>query len=546
MEVLRAEPDQIASSKQSTPAIETARLGFVLLIAVLALAAAGKAILYDTLDPDLFWHLRVADQLAALPYPQPLVDQLSFASIKTPWTPYSWLAELGQRWVWIHGGYRAAVAIQAIMAGATVCLIAMIAVEMSRTRRAMHLNSPSPGNPGEGWGEGRSSSSSQSSVLSPQSFLSGPHPNPLPEYRERGQETPRYLTAALAAFVGEFLCLPYLSFRPVTLAILILGVIAWLLSRDQRMNNHSRAVWLIPPLTALMANIHLYVIFAPLAVFGCFLWKRPGLLIATILASLMTPMLPGAIAAAWHYQFDDVMVAAPLISEMRPIWHGPMGIFSAALALLVIVMATIRRRELSGGQWRWLIACLILLLRMGRFAPLFAIFAAPTLAVTLASLRNDVLGKNSIVRVLAIVAFLELAKIAAAFPTPATPLSQWLNRMGPDAGGYPTAAADFVRNQIAARTHRIICEFTWGGYLEWRLNPTWQLLMDGRTQLFTSDFWKNLYLGTPQERKAYLKTIAADAAIIPAHGSSFKDDLIDLGWKVAYADERAEVLVKQN
>ena len=155
MEVLRAEPDQIASSKQSTPAIETARLGFVLLISVLALAAAGKAILYDTLDPDLFWHLRVADQLAALPYPQPLVDQLSFASIKTPWTPYSWLAELGQRWVWIHGGYRAAVAIQAIMAGATVCLVAMIAVEMSRTRRAMQLRSPSPGNPGEGWGEGR-------------------------------------------------------------------------------------------------------------------------------------------------------------------------------------------------------------------------------------------------------------------------------------------------------------------------------------------------------------------------------------------------------
>jgi valyl-tRNA synthetase len=45
---------------------------------------------------------------------------------------------------------------------------------------------PSPGNPGEGWGEG--GSSSQSSVLSPQSFSSGPHPNPLPDYRERAKE----------------------------------------------------------------------------------------------------------------------------------------------------------------------------------------------------------------------------------------------------------------------------------------------------------------------------------------------------------------------
>ena len=39
-----------------------------------------------------------------------------------------------------------------------------------------------------------------------------------------------------------------------------------LLQRDRRMNGRSRAVWCIIPLTALLANVHLYVIFAPLAV----------------------------------------------------------------------------------------------------------------------------------------------------------------------------------------------------------------------------------------------------------------------------------------
>ena len=63
--------------------------GFILLIALIALAAGAKAILYDTLDPDLFWHLRVADQLSRQSFPGPLVDNLSFASMKTPWTPYS-------------------------------------------------------------------------------------------------------------------------------------------------------------------------------------------------------------------------------------------------------------------------------------------------------------------------------------------------------------------------------------------------------------------------------------------------------------------------
>jgi len=69
-------------------------IGFWLLIALLALCAGGKAILYDTLDPDCFWQLRVADQLCHDGI-GPLVDRISFASEKEPWTPYSWLAELG-------------------------------------------------------------------------------------------------------------------------------------------------------------------------------------------------------------------------------------------------------------------------------------------------------------------------------------------------------------------------------------------------------------------------------------------------------------------
>ena len=87
--------------------------GFVLTIAVLALAAAGKAVLYDTLDPDCFWHLRVAAQLERDGVGS-LVDEISFASIKQSWTPYSWLAELGMKALWDSAGWRAAVLAQAL------------------------------------------------------------------------------------------------------------------------------------------------------------------------------------------------------------------------------------------------------------------------------------------------------------------------------------------------------------------------------------------------------------------------------------------------
>jgi hypothetical protein len=167
------------------------------MIALLALLAAGKAILYDTLDPDCFWHLRVAEQLGRDAI-GPIVDQISFASIKTPWTPYSWLAELGMKAIWDLGGYRAAVLVQAMMMGAFVILVAMSANELSRRS------------------------------------------NPL--------------AVVMATIFAMYFSLPYLSFRPVTIALVLLALCAWLLLRDRRLNEHSRAVWWIIPITVLMTN----------------------------------------------------------------------------------------------------------------------------------------------------------------------------------------------------------------------------------------------------------------------------------------------------
>jgi hypothetical protein len=56
--------------------------------------------------------------------------------------------------------------------------------------------SPSPGNPGEGRGEG--SAPDRELILD---FRQNPHPNPLPEYRERGQQSTRPARLALWAIL---------------------------------------------------------------------------------------------------------------------------------------------------------------------------------------------------------------------------------------------------------------------------------------------------------------------------------------------------------
>jgi len=473
-----------------------AKRGFILLIALIALAAGAKAILYDTLDPDLFWHLRVADQLSRQSFPGPLVDNLSFASMKTPWTPYSWLADLAMKALWDIGGYRAAIAATAILCGSLVMLIALIALEFSIERTG----------------------------------------------------SARYLASAIAAFAGGFLGLPYLSFRPVTAALVLVALCVWLLVRDRRLEFRSRAVWLVIPLTVLLINVHLYAIFVPLAVAASLAeraaFRRNGiLLLGTLAACLMTPMLPGVIRTAWHYQFTDVMVSSHVIAEMQPFYHGQMGFLAAAIAIFIALSAIGNRRAMNRFAWLWTIGGTIALLRMGRFAPVFAIFAAPTLGATLPRLSDRAMSRLPVQGILACMLIAISLKIALAFPSASQPLSGWINRMELDNSGYPAAAVDYLQSHVAPASHHVITEFTWGGYLEWRLGASWQVLLDGRTQVFPADFWRALYLSDEAQRKAYLSGVAADAAVVPAKNSQFRQSLLDLGWKTVYADKRSEVLV---
>ncbi len=488
-----------------TSAEKAARRGFVLLIALLALGAGAKAVFFDTLDPDCFWHLKVADQLHAEGV-HPLLDKLSFASRPEKWAPYSWLAELWMRLIWEVGGYRAAVAAQAVMAGGFIALVALAARQRAHSR----------------------------------------------------------LGCALATFTAALLSLAYVSFRPATAALVILAAVMFLLLRHRRQGESTRSVWLIIPLTAILANIHLYALLVPVwlaAWVADGVWQikcagdsgaaiaarkalaRRWLLLALCFAaSLANPMLGGLLASARYYQFDDPMVASHVIAELQPFWRGPMGKASAALVAIIFIFAFLRRGKLTLFDWLMLVGNAVLLLRFGRFAPLFAIAAVPVYAAML-DLSDRVLARKAVSGLLILLIGIGLWRVLTSFPSGDTSLSQWLNRLGPDTARYPCAAADFVEFKGAPRRGRLINEFTWGGYLEWRLYPQFRVLLDGRTQVFRPGFWQSTYLGSESDRREVLSRTSADAALLPIGRSLFRPALQSLGWTSVYRDDVAEVLV---
>ena len=203
-------------------------VGAALFIVLVALAAAGKAVLYDTLDPDCFLHLLTADQLLTDGI-GPLVDRQSFASVSQPWTPYSWLGALGMKYVWDAGGFRAAVVVHAAMSAALVSLVAAACLVRTRT------------------------------------------PDDEPDEAVARRQDPLYATPVVSRFsvviavaMAAFLSLPYLSFRPVTAAFVLLALSTLLIVRDRRMGERSKAVWLVIPLTALTINVHLFATVVPM------------------------------------------------------------------------------------------------------------------------------------------------------------------------------------------------------------------------------------------------------------------------------------------
>jgi hypothetical protein len=345
------------------------------------------------------------------------------------------------------------------------------------------------------------------------------------------------------------LSLPYLSFRPVLAAIDLLGLCALLLLRDRR--RTSRLIWLVPAITAIAVNVHIFAFFIPLWIGALMVgsWierdrattKRYAILLGCCtLACACTPMLRGTFDAIREYVTSNPLTSRSFITELEPMYRGTTHQMTLAI-VAVFIVAAIARRKLRAGDLLWLGGMLVLWIKCGRAAPILSPILAPVIVKALPRLSDRPLGAKWVNLAAMCVLLVGMLRIAFALPDNGQ-VDTWLNRRGPDLPGYPVAATDFVQAKIRPASGRLINEFGWGGYLAWKL-PSYQVLLDGRTQLYTADFWNKAYLDTPRETKKLLASTDADAAILPAGTSRFRESLKELGWKRVFHDSRAEVYV---
>lgn len=515
--------------------------GFVAMIAMIVVFAGGKAVLHDTMDPDFFWHMRVAEQLQHDGV-RPIVDQLSFASQKTPWTPYSWLAELGMKWLWDHAGLRGAIMVQATLQAIFILLVAACATQLQRRRGLAQLD--------EGK-QGIESEDRHSPEHLPTHRKSGPASHRASRGASLDEETVAPLMSiVLATALAAFLSLPYLSFRPVLAAIDLLALCALLLLRDRRLGERTRLMWVLPAFAALLINLHIFAVFLPLwvAALAVGAWiersraklKRYCLLLALCLAGCCcTPMLVGTFKAICDYAAANPLTATSMIAELEPMYRGLSHQITLGIVGVIAVFSLFNRRP-RAGDLLWFGGMMLLWIKCGRAAPIFAPILVAVMCRSMPRLSDRVLATRWVNLGAGAVVIAAAVRIGLALPDNHH-LDAWLNRHGPDVRGYPTAAADFIATNIRPTNAKLINEFDWGGYLAWKL-PAYQVLLDGRTQLYAPAFWHAAYLDDRAQTTRLLSTITADAAVLPIGKSRFRESLVELGWKEVFKDDRAQVL----
>lgn len=363
----------------------------------------------------------------------------------------------------------------------------------------------------------------------------------------------------------------YWSARPQIFSFALAAAFMWALERERA--GAARALWPLPPLMALWANLH--------GGFAIGLMLIGAYLSAAVLEAGLPPLLGGAgWGAAWESHRPRLarLTAALLLSvaavSLNP--HGP--------ALLAYPLKTVSIGVLQDyiQEWQspnfhraevqpflWMLLLLLasfglsgrraradelvpagvfaaLALLAGRNIALFALAAAPALArhgyaalqpfFERAASGPQVPERRARALNLALLALAALAAgLKITLPFRAETLDRALR------AGAPVEAVAWIEANRPAGA--LFNSYNWGGYVVWALYPEYPSFVDGRTDLF-DDALLRRYLAAwraEPEWPATLRGWDVRLALLEP-GAPLTLALEHAGWLRAYADEQAVVL----
>jgi hypothetical protein len=360
------------------------------------------------------------------------------------------------------------------------------------------------------------------------------------------------LTLLAACVMGLFV-----TPRPQMFTFLLFAVFVAVLAGEDE--APSRRVWLLPPLMAIWANLHLGFTYG-LAVIGCWVAARVYERLRGSSASLRTPaavavactlgacLNPHGPALLWfplRYVFDNT-VTASYVAE----WHRPglLNPFHTAIFGSAALLATSLISRTRPKPFLLLVTLLFVALAMQavRNAPFVALLVVPVAGGAMARRwRAASADADSAIRMPAFAAIalplLTVAIVAPVIASAAGVFSVW----SPSTQGFPSAAVAFVRDHDAGR--RVLNGYSAGGYEIEELSPETKVFIDGRSEFYGDTFLRDYLtiVNTNAGWQALLAKYDPDVVLLPPGTPLAKKLRTDPGWRVSFTSDAAVVLERR-
>ena len=384
--------------------------------------------------------------------------------------------------------------------------------------------------------------------------------------------TPGRLGVRVAAvLLGAIASSVFWSARPQILSLVLSAAFLLVLQRF-RQGGRNR-LWLLPPLMALWANLHpgfaTGFIFIGLTlvgeavrtVLGRQRWRAVVWLAAiggACLGALMfTPYGPDLIV----FPFKTVSIG--LLREHIQEWQSPNFHWLVAqpfiwLWLAVMAALGLARVRVHITDLLLLSATAYLALLAGRNIALFALVAPPVLARHADALFTELharFGPNFArlsrpaqrpFRLAHLLNWLILVLVGVAAALKVVYVASPDLNAGLATRGMPVEAAGFLAEQRPAGL--IYNPYEWGGYLSWRLYPDYPIFVDGRTDLYSDDFFRD-YLqlaGGAEGWLALLERYGVELVLTQPDSPLAARVAGDRGWTEIYADPVAVIFSQAN
>ena len=348
-----------------------------------------------------------------------------------------------------------------------------------------------------------------------------------------------------------------LSPRPQTLAYPLFALFLLAVMRAEWRKDH-RLLFLLPPVTALWANLH-GSFFTGFVLLGCaaaarvlttrsLYAARPYAitLAACVLASLINPYGVGSLVYVATIGSNPVI--RDLVTEWAPTtvsWKEGIMFFASLLILGLLIYRS--RPRLTVLEILLLLVFGYLAWSSVRAVVWFGLILAPILARLLGATvpqRLQATRDKPVLNAVIVAAVGALAVLSLPwFKTSITILPQ--DKRGLFSPDTPVAVGAYLRTHAAPNSGVFLNNQAWGGYLEWATWPTHEVFLDGRIELHPPQVWFDyLDIVFPSARwRALIDQYGVGyAALSKAEQSDLVTDLrTEPGWQVDYEDDQAVV-----